>query len=356
MAHELEQRIQTVIRQRNETQAVLSSMVEGVVALDLQERIMDLNEAAARLLSRPKKHMKGRSVQEIMRSRELHHMVKKTVAEGTGNEGDIRLYQNGEQILSTRCTPLCDANGDRIGVLLVLNNVTRLRRLENMRSDFAANVSHEIKTPLTAIQGFVETLHNGDVDDPREARRFLGIIQKHVLRLTAIIDDLMQLSRLEQDKETFQLRMKRFPVADVIRTAIQLCSTGASEKHITVTIDTDPALQATMDTDLMEQAMVNLLDNAIKYSPQASPITVRARQTDSEIIIQVIDAGMGIAHKHLPRLFERFYRVDKARSRKAGGTGLGLAIVKHILQAHGGRVTVESVQGAGSTFSLHLPG
>ena len=355
MAQELERRIQAVVRQRNETQAVLSSMVEGVVALDPQERVIDLNEAAARLLNQPRTHMKGRSIQEIIRNRDLHRLVQITMADGTRNEGDITLYQSGAQILSTCCTPLNDSEGHRIGVLLVLNNVTRLRRLENMRSDFAANVSHEIKTPLTAIQGFVETLHQGHVDDPQEARRFLGIIKKHVSRLTAIIDDLMQLSRLEQDEDTYRLHPEPCAVKNVIQSAAHLCHNQAAEKQIKIVMDAEEQLQATMDADLMEQAVVNLLDNAIKYSPPDSSITVRARRAKSGIVIQVIDGGIGIPHKHLPRLFERFYRVDKARSRAAGGTGLGLAIVKHIIQAHGGRVTVNSIQGSGSTFSLHLP-
>lgn len=355
MAQEIEHRIQAVVRQRNETQAVLSSMAEGVVALDPEERIMDINEAAARLLYRPKDHLEGRSLQEIMRSRDLHRMVQHTMAEGSRNKGDITLYQNGEQILSTRCTPLRDADGERIGVLVVLDNVTRLRRLENMRRDFAANVSHEIKTPLTAIQGFVETLLHGSAGNPDEAQRFLGIIQKHVRRLAAIIDDLMQLSRLEQDQEVFRRQPEPHVIEGVIRTAAQLCGTAAGAKEIKVTVDLAEHLQANMDADLIEQAVVNLLDNAIKYSPDQSSIVVRARQTEAEITICIIDQGIGIPHKHLPRLFERFYRVDKARSRKEGGTGLGLAIVKHIVQAHGGKVTVESIQGRGSTFCLHLP-
>jgi len=356
MAHDLEQRIQAVMHQRNETQAVLSSMAEGVVALNLEEQIMDLNAAAARLLNRPKEALMGRSLLEIIRNRDLHRMVQITLVDGTNTEGDIRLYQHGEQILSTRCTPLLGADGNRLGILLVMNDVTQLRRLENMRSDFAANVSHEIKTPLTAIQGFVETLAHGSVEDPREARRFLGIIQKHVSRLTTIIDDLMQLSRMEQaDTEAFRLKRTKSAMADLIQTAIQLCDAQAKDKRIEIREATEKGLQASMDADLMEQAMVNLLDNAIKYSPAGSTITIDAREMDGEIRISVRDQGIGIARKHLPRLFERFYRVDKARSRKVGGTGLGLAIVKHIIQSHGGRVTVRSIQGQGSTFTLHLP-
>jgi two-component system phosphate regulon sensor histidine kinase PhoR len=330
-------------------------MAEGVVALDMNENIMDLNAAAARLLNRPKEDLKGRNILEIIRNRDLHRMVQITLVDGTNTEGDITLYNRGEQILNTRCTPLVGAGGHRLGILLVINDVTQLRRLENMRSDFAANVSHEIKTPLTAIQGFVETLAHGCVDDPMEAQRFLGIIQKHVSRLTTIIDDLMQLSRLEQDEGAFRLKRSKAAIAEVIQTAIQLCKTTARQRNIAVSMDADTDLKADMDADLVEQALVNLIDNAVKYSPPHSAIAISAVKTDSEIQISVHDQGIGIAQKHLPRLFERFYRVDKARSRKMGGTGLGLAIVKHIIQSHGGWVTVDSEHGVGSTFTLHLP-
>ncbi len=355
MAQELEHRIQTVINQRNETQAVFSSMVEGVVALDPEERIMDLNATAAGLLNRPKEALKGRSIQEVMRNRDLHRMVQITLVDGTQTKGDITLYQHGEQTLGIRCTPLLTADGESLGIVLVMEDVTQLRRLENMRTDFAANVSHEIKTPLTAIQGFVETLAHGGVDDTEQAQRFLDIIQKHVTRLSTIIDDLMQLSRLEQDTDTIQLRCKSSNIPERIKAAVQLCGKMAKEKKIALEIDTDTGLMANIDPDMIEQALINLIDNAVKYSPEGSTIMVTADTVDHTIRISVKDQGIGIAQKHLPRLFERFYRVDKARSRKIGGTGLGLAIVKHIIQAHGGHVTVESTQGEGSTFTLHLP-
>lgn len=354
MAMEIEGRIDAVVRQRKETQSVLSSMVEGVVALNTSERIMDINRAAAQLLNRLPDQLKGRTIQEFMRSRDLNEMIQTTLNSGTNTEKDIILYQNGEQTLNTRCTPLKDANNERIGVLLVMNDVTHLRRLENMRRDFAANVSHEIKTPLTAIQGFVETLHDGNVDDPEEVQRFLTIIHKHVHRLTAIIDDLMQLSTLEQDAEVQQLPLEAESVQKVITAAVQLCLAKAADKQIEIEQACPQGLKALMESDLMEQAVVNLLDNAIKYSPNGSRVYVTASQTDEGIQITVRDEGIGVSKKHLPRLFERFYRVDKARSRQMGGTGLGLAIVKHIMQAHGGLVTVQSTQGEGSIFTLHL--
>lgn len=355
MAQELEERIQAVVQQRNESEAVLSSMMEGVIALDTEERIMHHNAAAAKLLKGYADKLQGRSIQEVMRNRDLHHMVKTTLDRGEVSQGDVALYQAGEQILHAHCNPLFDAEGRRMGALLVMSDVTQLRRLETMRSDFAANVSHEIKTPLTAIQGFVETLCQGADVDPEEVKRFLGIIDKHVKRLTAIVDDLMQLARLEQGAEHPSLRLERVPVQSMLHSASQLCRPKAEEKSMTVDIVCDEALAMPIDADLMEQAVVNLLDNAIKYSPSESRIELAAQVERDQLRIWVKDEGIGIARKHLPRLFERFYRVDKARSRRMGGTGLGLAIVKHIVQAHNGQVAVESVQGKGSTFTITLP-
>jgi two-component system phosphate regulon sensor histidine kinase PhoR len=355
MAQELEQRMQAILRQRNESEAVLSSMVEGVVALDPDEHILHLNQAAARLLGTDEKQLQGRSIQEVVRNRELHDMIRTTLDQGVATQADVALYRLGEQILNARCNPLFDTDGRRMGALLVANDVTQLRRLETMRTDFAANVSHEIKTPLTAIQGFVETLAQGAVTDPDEARRFLGIIDKHVQRLTAIVDDLMQLARLEQGEETRQLRLEETCVAKVLGTAAQLCRSQADAKAMRIDLQCDPTLSASLDAELMEQAVVNLLDNAIKYSPDKSRIAITAGVVAEEIRIAVADEGIGVPPAHLPRLFERFYRVDKSRSRRLGGTGLGLAIVKHIVQAHGGQVTVTSTQGKGSTFTIHLP-
>jgi two-component system phosphate regulon sensor histidine kinase PhoR len=355
MANDLENRIQAVIRQRNEFQAVLSSMMEGVIALDHEERILHCNQTALGMFSQLLEHVRGRSIQEIIRNRDLHDMLRETVAKGTKTEGDIILLRPAGRVMNVHCTPLLDADETRIGALVVMNDVTQLRRLENMRSDFAANVSHEIKTPLTAIQGFVETLHHGNVDDPEEASRFLGIIHRHVLRLVDIIDDLMKLSRLEQDDEGKQLNIEPGRVRNMIADAVQMCGKKAADKRIDLKIHCDDDLSVNMDAALMEQAVVNLLDNAIKYSPENSRIDISAERDGDNIIMHFKDQGIGIAARHLSRLFERFYRVDKARSRKLGGTGLGLAIVKHIVQAHGGQVGVESVQGTGSTFTILIP-
>jgi two-component system phosphate regulon sensor histidine kinase PhoR len=266
------------------------------------------------------------------------------------------LSSNGDLFLSGHGTLLQDAQGKQIGALIVLNDVTRLRRLEKIRRDFVANVSHEIKTPITAIKGFVETLREGAVKNPDDAERFLGIIEKHVERLEAIIEDLLSLSRIERGTEREENELVEKSVKDVLDTAIRVCEVGAVARKIDIELSCPENLFSKMEPRLLEQAVVNLLDNAVKYSNEESSIRVEASQGEGEIILSVRDEGCGIEKKHLSRLFERFYRVDKARSRQLGGTGLGLAIVKHIAQAHGGHVNVESTPGKGSTFSIYLPG
>jgi two-component system phosphate regulon sensor histidine kinase PhoR len=355
MAGQLQSRVDEITSQCNQTEAVLASMREGVVATDLDQRVISINQAAAKMFGAAMQTVHGRSVLEIIRNHEFRMLIDRSLSTGEGLESDIVDHQRGERIFNVHCTPLLDASQKRIGGLVVISDVTQLRRLEDMRRDFAASVSHEIKTPLTAIKGFVETLCTGDLEDSGETRRFLTIIDKHVNRLAAIIDDLMQLSRIERDDEIQQIGRECCPIADVLNTVIGLCAEGIREKGIDVQLTCETGLSGCFDATLLEQAAVNLLDNAIKYSPEKSVIRIEALTVNGEIQIRFRDQGMGIAKKHLPRLFERFYRVDKARSRKLGGTGLGLAIVKHIAQAHGGHVTVESELEKGSTFTLHLP-
>jgi two-component system phosphate regulon sensor histidine kinase PhoR len=242
-----------------------------------------------------------------------------------------------------------------VGVLVVLNDITRLRKLENIRKEFVANVSHEIRTPITAIKGFVETLRDGAMQNPQDGERFLGIIQNHVLRLEALVEDLLSLSRIEEETEREEIVLEEKPLKEVLAGALQLCQVKAEPKQIRMELSCAEEVAAKINPSLLEQAVVNLLDNAVKYSEAGKRIWVQVESSPQEVLIRVRDEGCGIEKQHLERLFERFYRVDKARSRKLGGTGLGLAIVKHILEAHGGRVTVESQPGRGSTFTLHLP-
>ena len=355
MANELNERINTITRQRNELKAVFSSMVEGVLAVDTDECIISMNHAAVQFFECQPTKIQGRSVQEVIRNTELQKFVQSVLSCNKQLEKDIVLFSRTERVVNAHGTALHDAAGDSIGALIVLNDVTRLRKLENIRRDFVANVSHEIKTPITAIKGFVETLRDGETKTPEQTERFLEIIDRHVKRLEAIIEDLLNLSRIERDNAKKDTHLTETKVADVLKSSIQLCEDKADMKHIDINVSCDEHLVAKMDMRLFEQALVNLLVNAIKYSDEKTDILVAATQTEKEIIIRVQDHGCGIKKEHLPRLFERFYRVDKARSRNLGGTGLGLSIVKHIAQAHGGTILVDSEFGKGSTFSIHLP-
>jgi two-component system phosphate regulon sensor histidine kinase PhoR len=353
MAQELSDRIRVVEDQRNELGAILSSMREGVLGVNGEERIININAAAARMFLRAPREMVGRTVQEVIRSPDLHRFIRASLAGETPSDADITFYHEGECVLNTHGTALKNAAGRRIGTLVVFHDVTRLRRLEIMRREFAANVSHEIKTPLTAIKGFVETLQSGALEKPEEARRFLEIIGRHTERLSAIIGDLMKLSEIEQRG---QLPIRRAPLRPVLVNAVEVCRPVAESRDIAVELDCDPGLEGEINSTFLEQALVNLVDNAIKYGPDGGRVWVAADRESGEIRIRVRDQGVGIPAAHLPRIFERFYRVDKSRSRKEGGTGLGLAIVKHIAQAHGGRVIAESETGEGSTFTVCLPG
>ena len=355
MAEDLRERINLVIRQRNEIEAMFSSMIEGVIAIDMEEHVISMNQAAAGILGCALSDAQGRSIQEVVRNTALHDFVRETLSAHRSIEKDISISSDGEALVNGHGTILRDAGGKQIGALIVLNDVTNLRRLENIRRDFVSNVSHEIKTPITAIKGFVETLRDGAVTKPEDAERFLGIIERHVNRLEAIIEDLLNLSKIEQESEKEGIALVQSRMSEILQSSVQACHVRAADREIAIEITCADSLMANVDPSLIEQAIVNLLDNAIKYSDDGGIVRVEAVQGEGEVIIAVRDQGCGIEKKHLPRLFERFYRVDKARSRQLGGTGLGLAIVKHIVQAHGGKVSVESTAGKGSTFTIHLP-
>jgi two-component system phosphate regulon sensor histidine kinase PhoR len=355
MAAQLDERIRAVTAQRNELEAVLSSMAEAVLAVDAEERVIRLNDAAARLFGVEPDQAQGRSIQEVVRNIDLQRLVTRTLARSSPVEGEVLVEGREERFLQAHGTRLADAQGRGIGALVVLNDVTRLRRLETIRRDFVANVSHELRTPVTSIKGFIETLRDGAVNDPETAKRFLDIAYNHANRLNSIIEDLLSLSRIEQETEKAQVALEPGLVCETLESAILVCREKADEKKIAVELACRPDLRAKINRPLLEQAVVNLVDNAVKYSDPEKTVRVEATGTPSEVVITVRDEGCGIEAEHLPRIFERFYRIDKARSRKLGGTGLGLSIVNHIAQAHGGSVSVESVVGKGSTFTLRLP-
>jgi len=355
MAEQIKKRVASIINQRNEFKAVLSSMTEGIIALDMEEIIININNAAEKIFNLKQSTAKGKNLHEIIRNRDMQLLVSESTLFNRFCENDIIVSDNPEKIVNTNCAPLFNPDNKRIGSIIVLQDVTHVRHLENIRKDFVANVSHEIRTPLTAIKGFVETMLYNHDHDIAKTEKFLGIISKHVKRLEAITEDLLSLAKIEKKDARNELRLENSKIKDIIESALQMVEEIAKKKNIDFNISCSDDIFAETDIPLLEQALVNLIDNAVKYSPEGEKIFIQAERMENEIMINVKDNGPGISEKHLPRLFERFYRVDKARSRSLGGTGLGLAIVKHIVQAHGGSVTADSAPGKGSTFTIHLP-
>ena len=355
MAQELDNRLRTVNNQRNEQEAVLSSMVEGVLAIDNDQRLININNAAASLFDVDTRDSQGRKIENLIDNRPLVDFIQKVLADHEQGEDELEFHGAQTSYLRVHGNSLRDSNGNHIGAVVVLHDVTRLRELEQLRKEFVANVSHELKTPITSIKGFVETLLDGAMSDPDDSKRFLMIIIKHADRLNQIIEDLLSLSRIEQEAQMTDISINEEDIRRVLSSAITFTEIKAREKNISVRLDCSEDLTVRINAPLIEQAIINLLDNAIKYSNQNGEIQLTASRTGDEIVVSVRDQGCGIEEEHISRLFERFYRVDKARSRRLGGTGLGLAIVKHISHYHGGNVDVISSPGKGSTFSIHLP-
>ena len=356
MALQLAERIGTITSQRNELKAVFSSMVEAVLVVDTSERLVSANSAAGKFLHMSSPDIEGLPIDKAIKNIDLIRFIRTAMAQEEPLENEIIARDgSGDLLLHVHGTPLKDPAANIVGSLIVLNDVTRLRKLENIRKDFVANVSHELRTPITTIKGFVETLRDGALDNRQEAERFIGIILKNADRLNAIVEDLLTLSRVEQEDEQGEIELQTEKIQLLLQNVIEACAMQAQEKEITLRLECDAGLTARINGPLLEQAVVNLVNNAIKYSSENSYVEIKAIPHDNQVAIQVEDYGPGIAADHLPRLFERFYRSDKARSRKLGGTGLGLAIVKHIVQAHNGHVRVDSTLNEGTIFTIELP-
>ncbi len=348
----------TIGRQGTQQEAVLGSMIEGVLAVDARQRLLGINRAAADLLDVDPDESAGRLLIDVIRNPDLRRFALTAIDCRAPVEDDLVLHGPRDRTIRLRGTALRDASGEG-GAVIVLNDVTEMKRLEHVRRDFVANVSHELKTPIASIKGFVETLLDGAMDDPADTSRFLGIIARQADRLAAIVDDLLALSRIEQSEGAGNLPVETVPVASILTAVTLDCGPRAADRSIRLEVDCPANLAATLNAALVEQAVINLVDNALKYSESGKTVWLSAAASEPpgprELVLRVRDEGCGIEPIHLPRLFERFYRVDKARSRNLGGTGLGLSIVKHIVQAHTGAVSVDSEPGVGTTFTIRLP-
>ncbi|MFC1751989.1 two-component system histidine kinase PnpS [Thermoproteota archaeon] len=355
MANQLKDRIRTILRERNEKDSILTNMVEGILTVDQDGRIISINQAAQKLFGRTIETLTCQSIHDMPHNETLEELVQKVLSSKEPIEEDLILHNSEDVFVQVHGSVVKDALGRKAAVLLVFNDVTRLQRLERVRQEFVANVSHELRTPITLIKGFVETLLEGALDNKEDALRFLTIIRSHSDRLNAIIEDLLSLSRLEQEEGRHTLEFIDTKLQPLLEKAVEICEPKADQRKISIHLDCDPAVSVRINPPLIQQAILNLLDNAVKYSPENRRLYLSAHVVDQEVCISVKDEGLGIGKEHLPHIFQRFYRIDKARSRDMGGTGLGLAIVKHIAQAHRGWVTVESELNKGTTFFVFLP-
>jgi two-component system, OmpR family, phosphate regulon sensor histidine kinase PhoR len=351
-AARMDRTIRTLTEERNLSAAILGSMVEGVAVVNATERLVFANQGFANILELD---VPGSALVEVVRQTELIEAVRRVLAgeprvEAEIVTGTLRQHFFAATVAAVRA-------GETLGAVVVLHDITELRKLERVRRDFVANVSHEFKTPLTAIQGFSETLLGGAMDDPHNRERFLGIIFEHARRLARLTDDLLKLSSMDADR--LELEIRRVSVNELIESCLETTQHRAAEKEVEVDL-AQPAQVAELpdiagDRRRLAEILQNLLDNATQYTLAGGRITVSAEARDTDVIFTVSDTGIGIPKSDQSRIFERFYRVDAARSREAGGTGLGLAIAKHLVEVHGGRIWVDSEIGQGSKFHFSVP-
>ena len=356
MADKLNERIEVLSREENKVRTILAGMVEGVVAVDREAKILHMNKAACEILNVSEDDPEGLHIYDVTEVEEVGELLRQTLRDGVERVEELKILKaDQEQVLEAHASPLRGRDGVLAGGLVVLDDLTQLQRLERVRTDFVANVSHELKTPVTAISGLVETLIEGEEMDQETRSRFLGKIQNQSLRLSTLVADLLVLSRVEvQDEQQLELRKMdlRLVVMDSVRRAL----VAAEEKDIQLHSQLpEDEVSVDGDEEALRQVVDNLLDNAIKYTQGGGGVSLSVEVEDEMAVLLVKDSGIGIEAEHLERIFERFYRVDKARSREVGGTGLGLSIVKHFTARMGGVVGVESEPGVGTTFRVELP-
>ncbi len=359
-AARLDQTIRSLTDERNRSAAILGSMVEGVVVISADERIAFSNRAFLQILGLDPAGCEGRRPVEVIRQPELLEVIGQALAGRGSVHSEVVMGTVRPRSFAVTAAPVLapgpgagPATGTT-GAVLVLHDISELRRLERVRRDFVANVTHEFKTPLTAIQGFAETLLAGALDDRQNRQRFLEIIRDHARRLARLTDDLLKLSLIEAGK--LELEVQPVSVAELIDSCVETTRLKAEQKQLTLRAERSDELPAVRgDRSRLAEVLQNLLDNAVQYTPAGGRVTLSAQAVDGNVVISVSDTGIGIPQAEQERIFERFYRVDAARSREVGGTGLGLAIARHIVEAHGGRIWVESAVGRGSDFHFSIP-
>jgi two-component system phosphate regulon sensor histidine kinase PhoR len=356
LAARLREKVQDLEQERAKVTAILDGMVEGVVAVDGHEHVLVMNERARTIFGLGAMRGERKPFLEVIRNVELHELFRDSRAGSPGLvlRREVRLAAPAGRVLEVQALPLA-LGGDEWGLVMVLHDVTELRRLEDVRTEFVANVSHELRTPLTAIHGYLETLLEGALEEPEHARKFLEIVFRHTERLGRLISDLAELSNIELGRIT--LALAPTPLGEVVDSVVAIIGPRAARGGVRLASAVPPGLGAvTADHDRLVQILINLVDNAVKYTPRGGDVRIGASLiAGGRVEVTVTDTGIGIPRSDLPRITERFYRVDKARSRELGGTGLGLAIVRHLVLAHGGELAIESEVERGTTVRFTLP-
>jgi len=357
MAEELKHRISEISGQKAESDAIFSALTDGVIVLDMEGKVISINQAAKKIFNL-KASAVGSEINSVVRNDKFAEFLADTLHEHSALEREFRFESmSGVRFLRLRSSVIHWGDRlDHLRIMIVIYDFTQIRQLENFRRDFIANVSHEIKTPLTVIHGAVEALQDGALEDKKNASKFMQIIALHAERLNTLVKDILSLSKLESKSlEDARDNMIKVDLSSIAESAMELAAANADEAKIKLKLKVDNDCKVKVDIQLMEQALFNLIDNAVRHSGEEKEIEVKISRDGDFARIDVTDSGIGIASEHLPRIFERFYRVDSARSRKAGGTGLGLAIVKHVAQLHNGVAEVASKPGCGSCFTIKIP-
>ena len=350
MAFQLADTIKNISNEKERLTAILDNMADGLIALDSAGQVILLNRAAAQIFGVNEEDIKGKSLIELNRTQQLTEALQQVYNTRQIVDTEIQLIYPIEILVRTHIAPII-RNSRIHGMVLIFTDVTELRRLERMRTEFVGNVSHELKTPLTSIRGYVETLLDMEIEDPLVSK-FLGVINKESDRLSRLINDLLDLSRLESKRHSPMVPTR---LKNVVENVIHVLAPEAERKKIELIINIPVHLPLVMGVEeQLNQVLINLVDNGIKYTPAGGKVSVSAESDTEWVTLKVADNGCGISQEDQERIFERFYRVDKARSRQAGGTGLGLSIVKHIVKGHGGDIHIESELGEGSTFIVKL--
>ncbi|HAA5041806.1 TPA_asm: PAS domain-containing sensor histidine kinase [Listeria monocytogenes] len=353
LAESLETQMFEIKQNEQRLNAIVQNLVSGVMLINVDKQVIMTNRTMYQILGETE--ITGKPFYEVIKSFALSQLIEATFETKTIQQKEIILYFPREMILDASVSPILGENGEITGIILLLHDITQIRHLENVRSEFVTNVSHELKTPVTALKGFAETLLDGAMYDEMLLKKFLTIIKEESDRLHRLIMDILALSRIEQNPVPENVELVE--VDEVIEQSARTIFEMATEKNIQVIIPekTIPSVTIETDRDKLQQILINLLSNAINYTPVDGKVEVKLIEQEAEVIIEVTDNGIGIPAKDIDRVFERFYRVDKARSRHSGGTGLGLSIVKHLVENCGGRIEVESQEEVGSTFRVTLP-